>query len=127
MHRIRRAVQENRLSYPERISEGAYLPYIEEGGAWVAETASDLAGFAILDRRAESVWALFVAPGAEGAGIGRALHCRMLDWAREQGLRTLWLTTAKGTRAERFYSSAGWMEAGTDADGEVRFERTLLS
>jgi GNAT superfamily N-acetyltransferase len=70
---------------------------------------------------------LFVDPQAEGYGIGRALHRRMIDWAQEQGIGRLTLSTGKGTRAVEFYKHAGWAEAGTTADGEALFEITLPS
>jgi GNAT superfamily N-acetyltransferase len=125
LHRIRLGVRENRLSNPEQVTETSYLPYLAAGTAWVAEDESGPAGFAILDREAGSVWALFVDPRSEGAGVGRALHDRMLAWARERGLRKLWLSTSGGTRAERFYRRAGWLPAGVTATGEVRLEMTL--
>jgi len=119
MHAVRRAVRENRLSDPGRVTEASYLPYVADGSAWVAETDAGVAGFAAVDLPAESVWALFVSPGAEGAGIGRALHGVVLDRARRAGLCRLRLGTEAGTRAERFYLEAGWTRDGT-AGGETR-------
>ncbi len=125
MHRIRLEVRENRLSNPQVISEDSYLPFVAAGSAWVAELHETLAGFAAIDRSARNVWALFVAPAAEGQGVGRALHEAMLDWARQRELGRLWLSTAKGSRAELFYRRAGWEMVGPTASGELRFERTL--
>lgn len=34
----------------------------------------------------------------------------------------VWLTTTPDTRAERFYTTAGWRPAGTAANCETRFE-----
>ena len=48
----------------------------------------------------------------------------MVDWLFEQGHEPLWLTTGANTRAERFYSTAGWRRQGTEANGELRFELT---
>jgi GNAT superfamily N-acetyltransferase len=125
MHRVRQAVRENRLSDPQQISEASYLPYIAAGGIWVAETDAGVVGFAAVDAAGRSIWALFIDPEVEGAGIGRALHHRMLKWAQEQGMDGLTLVTEKGTRAARFYRRAGWAENGTTADGEQRFELRL--
>lgn len=125
LHRIRGSVQENRLSDPQCVTETSYLPYINECSAWVAETDVGVAGFSVIDVPAKNVWALFVDPHSEGAGIGRALHHRMLEWAREQGIDQLSLSTSRGTRAERFYKGAGWIEVGPGSDGEVRFEKML--
>jgi GNAT superfamily N-acetyltransferase len=126
MHALRRRVSENPLSDPRRITEDSYPPYIAQGGAWVAETQRGLAGFAVLDVRGASVWALFVAPEAEKMGIGRALHARLLEGAAGQGLTRLSLTTAPGTRAERFYTEAGWTRTGKTKDNELSFERDIV-
>ena len=108
------------------ITEASYLPYIGAGSAWVAERPDGIVGFAAIDLSSETVWALFVDPETEGAGIGRALHSAMLEWAREQGIRRLSLTTETGSRAMHFYERAGWTQAATTADGELTFERSLL-
>jgi GNAT superfamily N-acetyltransferase len=125
MHRIRMAVRENRLTDPDSITEAAYRPFVEAGRAWVAEQGDGMAGFAAIDGAAREVWALFVAPGAEGLGVGRALHAAMIEWARTGGLTELWLATSAGTRAERFYRAAGWERAGAAADGDIRLRRSI--
>lgn len=125
MHAIRLAVQENRLSDPQRIGEDSYRPHVANGGAWLAEVDGRPVGFAILDAAMQNVWALFVHPQAERAGIGRALEARMLAWAQQRGLDRLWLATSPGTRAEHFYAASGWTRAGLTDTGEVRFERTI--
>ncbi len=125
MHRLRMSVRENRLSDARRITEASYLPYIAAGSAWVAETEAGIAGFAVIDAPAGSVWALFTDPDCEGAGIGRALHSTMLQWARDQGIARLSLSTQSGSRAVQFYSLAGWTQAGVTADGEVLFDRSV--
>lgn len=125
MHALRLGVRENRLSDRRRVTEDCYRPYLDRGAAWIAETERGLAGFAILDVESGTIWALFVAPEAEGLGIGRALHARLLQGAAEHGLTRLSLSTAPGTRAERFYGKAGWTRGGRTADGEQLFERDL--
>lgn len=127
MHGLRTRVAENALSDPGSVGEASYLPYLDRGAAWVAETERGLAGFAILDVARGSVWALFVAPEAQGTGIGRALHERLIEGAIGQGLRRLVLSTAPLTRAERFYTEAGWTRTGTTRTGESSFERNLVS
>lgn len=127
MHALRGRVAENALSDPRRVTEDSYLPYLAQGAAWVAETEAGLAGFAILDLAAASVWALFVAPEAEGKGIGRALHARLIEGAAGHGLVRLSLGTAPGTRAERFYTQAGWTKTGRTGTGELSFERILVT
>jgi len=123
MHALRLGVRENRLSDPGRVTEAEYRPYVTAGGAWVADVEGRLAGFAIIDLGTRSVWALFVAPEAEGQGIGRALHDHLLARAAAQGVNRLSLSTAPGTRAASFYRDAGWIETGVTAEGELRFER----
>lgn len=127
MHALRLRVAENRLSDPGRVTEDSYPPYLDRDSAWVAETEGRLAGFAILDVAQAGVWALFVAPESEGAGVGRALHARLLEGAAAHGLTRLSLTTAPGTRAERFYTEAGWTRTGTTSTGELSFERNLFT
>ena len=125
MHRIRLSVSENRLSRDGRVTEASYSPFVSEGNAWVAEEEGTILGFVALDAGDASVWALFVAPGVEGRGVGRLLHDRLLAAAREQGIARLRLSTAPATRAEDFYAKAGWRRAGTTAAGEVRFEMDI--
>lgn len=125
MHRLRCSVRENRLSDPGRVTAASYMPYIQSGSAWVADAQSGILGFAALDLAAPSLWALFVASEAEGLGVGRDLHDAVLDRARAEGIRRLWLNTSPGTRAEHFYRAAGWEEAGLTPDGELRLEKSI--
>jgi GNAT superfamily N-acetyltransferase len=127
MHAVRTRVRENRLSDPGRVTEASYLPYIAAGSCWVAETGAGIAGFAALDVREGAIWALFVDPSAEGIGVGRALHGRMLEWALERGLRCLSLHTDDGSRAAHFYKRAGWKRMSTTLEGEVLFQKMLAS
>lgn len=125
MHALRGRVTQNVLSDPGRVTHASYRPYLARGGAWVAETERGLVGFAILDVAAGSVWALFVAPESEGRGVGRTLHDRLIQGAIGHGLDRLCLTTAPRTRAERFYTQAGWIKTGLTNGGEVSFERDI--
>lgn len=125
MHAIRLAVRENRLSDSAGVDEGSYLPYVAAEAAWVAETEDGIEGFAAVDAGKGEVWALFVGPNSEGIGIGRALEQRLLGWALCQSLERLRLTTAPGSRAERFYRRSGWSEAGRSENGDLLFEREL--
>jgi GNAT superfamily N-acetyltransferase len=81
MHRVRLAVTENRLRDLRRVTPEHYREMLEERGrGWVCEIDGELRGFAIADRADRNIWALFVAPGFEGRGIGRALHDTMVAW-----------------------------------------------
>lgn len=123
MHRIRLAVRENRLSNPDVVRPEHYVPMLtEDGRGWVALVGGHVAGFAIIDMARHNVWALFVDPEQEARGVGRRLHDEMMDWAFASGADHVHLGTAPGTRAERFYRTAGWTYAGMEANGEARFE-----
>lgn len=76
---------------------------------WVAERDGAPVGFAAVD--GEWLEHLYVAPGAQGAGVGRAL----LEAA--EGARRLHVFTAN-TRARRFYEAAGWVLLAEGADNE---------
>ena len=121
MHRVRLAVVENRLR-TRVVTEEDYLGYLEaHGKGWVAEDGGQVVGFAVGDARDGNIWALFVDPRHEGQGHGRRLHDAMVAWLWGRGLSTLWLTTEPGTRAQRFYETAGWKHAGA-AGAALRFE-----
>lgn len=133
MHEIRTSVGENRLSSPDRIRHQDYVALLEgQGRGWVfetlarrsgkaAKTAGTVAAFGIADAGTRSIWALFVEPGFERRGMGRALLDAMTMWLFEQGDGPIWLTTAPATRAEGFYRAAGWRETGR-INGDIRFE-----
>lgn len=123
MHRVRMAVQENRLSDPLRVTHAMYREMLlEKGAGWVCEAEGEVAGFAIVDLSLSNIWALFVDPLFEKRGVGRQLHDLMLSWSFAAGQSKLWLSTDPGTRAEAFYRKAGWVETGIEQNGEIRFE-----
>lgn len=123
MHRIRTSVRENRLADPALVQPHDYRAMLtEHGRGWVAESDGRITGFAVADLARCNIWALFVDPGFEGGGIGRRLHDAMMDWMFAAGAEEVWLGTDPGTRAERFYRLAGWRFAGTQENGEARYE-----
>ncbi|HUC80899.1 MAG TPA: GNAT family N-acetyltransferase [Flavisolibacter sp.] len=122
---VRNAVKENALSDPSLVKDADYIPYLQKRGkGWICEADSKIVGFAIADVQSANIWALFLLPAYEGKGIGRKLHGLMLDWYFSQTDKTVWLSTAPHSRAERFYRKAGWQEAGTYGKGETKFEMT---
>lgn len=122
MHRVRLAVRENTLSDPGRITQADYLAALDElGRTWVVESDGEIAAFAT-GYRDGSIWALFVHPGHEGRGYGKALHAVVVDWLWSLGHQRIWLSTGPGTRAERFYLARGWAPCGTDSGGDLRLE-----
>ncbi len=124
MHSVRMSVKENALSNPGLVTEQDYVEMLtKKGRGWVCMEEGNVGGFSIVDLEEQNIWALFVAPGFENQGIGRTLHGLMLHWSFEQnGIESLWLSTATGTRAERFYQKAGWKYTGLTSTGEARFE-----
>jgi GNAT superfamily N-acetyltransferase len=120
---IRNSVKENTLSDPSLVPDSDVQDYIyRRGKGWVYEENKTIMGFAIVSVLDKNVWALFVDPQHEKRGIGRQLHDQMLDWYFQQMEETIWLGTARGTRAESFYRKAGWIETGIHGKGEIKFE-----
>jgi GNAT superfamily N-acetyltransferase len=109
MSTIRLAVTENILSDPTRITVEMYEDYLEKSGrGWVAESAGEIVAFCYADKINASIWALFVRPGHEGKGLGKALLERAVAWLFEAGHERVHLTTGADTRADRFYAALGW-------------------
>ena len=122
---LRLSVRENRLSDPSRVTQAIYEDYIlRRGRGWVAEEGGIVLGFCIAALDGE-VWALFVRPGCEGRGVGRALMAACVDWLAAQGVAEAVLETGAGTRAEAFYRRFGWIEAGRHRD-DITFRLPLL-
>lgn len=120
---VRNAVKENTLSDPGLVPDQDVEDYINRRGrGWVWEEAGRIVGFSIVSVIDQNVWALFVEPGQDKKGIGRALHDVMMDWYFQQTDQPVWLSTTPGTRAEGFYRKAGWRETGLYGKGEIRFE-----
>lgn len=121
MHRVRLSVRENRLA--SAIGEHDYASAIDETGrGWVVEPEGMIVAFAVGNGVTGNIWALFVDPAHEGRGHGRALHDVMVEWLFSRGLARLWLSTGAGTRAQRFYTSAGWRFTGMQPNGEAAYE-----
>jgi GNAT superfamily N-acetyltransferase len=123
---IRDGVRENRLTDPSLVTEADAVWFIDNAALWVWEEADgSVTGFSGSDPRDGSIWALFVAPGHEGKGIGRALLDRSCDALREAGHQTAVLSAEPGTRAERHYRAAGWTVAGTSTRGQLILQKTF--
>jgi GNAT superfamily N-acetyltransferase len=122
IQRVRASVRENRL-VSTVISDDDVRKAIEvTGRGWVVESDGEVVAFAIGNATDGNVWALFVHPDHERRGYGRRLLETMVAWLWSQGLERLWLTTQPGSRAEKFYTAAGWARAGLTSRREVRFE-----
>lgn len=125
MQAIRLAVTENRLSDPGRVTTAKYHELLgERGRGWVfQDDAGVIIGFGIADALSRSLWALFVQPGCERRGAGRALHDAMVAWLFGIDNRPIWVTTEPHTRAAGFYAAAGWSPQASPVPGELCFCR----
>lgn len=123
MSAIRLAVTENALSDPGRITAAMYEDYLDHSGrGWVAEVDGAIVAFCYADSIDGSIWALFVQPGWEGRGLARHLLGLAVDWLFTTGHDSVALTTAAGTRADRFYAAQGWRRLGLcDDDRNVEY------
>ncbi len=122
---IRHAVGENRLSDPNSVTAADCAEFMDRSEIWVWVEEGLILGFAAGDPRDGWIWALFVAPGHEGRGIGRALLRLACETIRDSGYSIATLSTDKGTRAERFYRAHGWTVTGRNQKGELVFEKRL--
>jgi GNAT superfamily N-acetyltransferase len=124
IQRVRACVRENVLT-SRKIGDDEVVGYLERHGrGWVVvDDAREVIAFAIGDARDGNIWALFVDPAHEGRGHGRRLHDEMVAWLWSRGLGKLWLSTMPGTRAQRFYERAGWIDKGPLPSGEILFEQ----
>jgi GNAT superfamily N-acetyltransferase len=123
---IRNAVTENKLGEVSRALVDRDYPWFrDDPGIWLWQENGVVLGFSAADTRDGSIWALFVAPGHERRGIGRALFEKALEVLRQDGHRTAWLTTEPGSRAEGFYRAAGWKVIGTNPKGELIFHSSI--
>ena len=119
---IRNGVRENALRDPSRVTIEDYRWFIDNPGIFVWVEDGIIAGLSAADPRDGSIWALFVDPAYERRGIARALFERACSVLDETGCPRVWLTTAPGTRAERFYRKAGWQVVG-NRENNLVFER----
>ena len=123
---VRNLVKENVLSNPALVTDADCEEFLtRRGKGWVCEIDNEIAGFAIADLKEDNIWALFILPQHEGKGIGKKLHQLMLDWYFQQNKKSVWLGTSPNTRAEKFYTQAGWKAVGRRPNGEIRFELTV--
>jgi len=122
---IRFSVKENILRDPTRVTPDMVTWFIDNPGIWLWEEDGKVLGFSAADTRDGTIFALFIDPGHEGRGIGRALFAKALESLREAGHTTGSLTTQPGSRADRFYQRAGWKAVGTSERGERIFHGEL--
>lgn len=122
---IRGAVRENRLADPSSVTLADYQYFVGNGRVWVAEVGAEIAGFSASDGRDGTIWALFVDPGHEGAGIGARLLNRACADLKAEGHKTARLSTDAGTKAAALYRKLFWKEVGLAQNGEMQFQLRL--
>ncbi|MBD2461163.1 GNAT family N-acetyltransferase [Oscillatoria sp. FACHB-1407] len=96
--------------------------------AWIAENGDTPMGFAIANATEKTIFGLFVLPGFEGQGTGRALMQAAEDWLWSKGIEEIWLVTGNdpSLRAYGFYLHLGWTTAGVEVDGAFRGEMKFI-
>ena len=122
---IRGRVSENRLRDPTSVTRADYDWFVAKGLVWAAGPGGRVAGFSAGDTRDATIWALFVDPAFEGAGLGSALLARACQDLQAAGHGTARLFTDPMTKAARLYRWLGWREIGLTADGEIEFQLRL--
>jgi GNAT superfamily N-acetyltransferase len=128
--RVRTSVREN-LATVEQLrargitNESVAASFLADSKGWVAEHAGEIIAFAIADRAARSVFALFVLPEWEDLGLGSRLLELAIGWLLENGGGVVWLTTGPGTKAAGFYERRGWTATGREEHGDMRYELDL--
>ena len=125
--RVRTSVVENLLTVDQLDERGitnasVAASFLTDSKGWVAMRQEEIVAFSIADRANQSIFALFVLPAYEGQGIGSRLLDLALEWLWENGAERVWLTTAAGTKAVRFYEKRGWTCTGTGPRGDLRYE-----
>lgn len=119
---VRISVTENHLSVEQMAERGitpqSVIAEMAAGdlGAWVCEEKEEIVAFAMADRRDASIFALFTKPGCERRGYGSKLLSEAEAWLAARGHREFWLSTARGSTAEKFYARRGWMPAGDNVE-----------
>ena len=86
----------------------------EDNFCIVAETNDQIVGVGLLHRSGE-VRLCYLAPGAQGQGLGKAVHVALEEKAREWGLRRLHLESTVSARP--FYERVGYRSAGAAKPG----------
>ena len=125
---IRTSVHENRQSREELAAIGVTPASVGQmlrttSRAWLAEVDGQPVAFSMADAQRGTVFAMFVRPGYEGLGLGRALMQEAEGWLYAQGHDAIWLLTGseQGLRANGFYHHLGWGVGGVEPDGQLRF------
>ncbi|MBA2501752.1 MAG: GNAT family N-acetyltransferase [Pyrinomonadaceae bacterium] len=128
LFRIRTSVKENYQSQEELAAIGVTPESVGEmlrttARVWVAEIDDEGVAFSMADAEQGTIFAMFVRPGYEHRGAGRALMRAAEEWLFSQGHDEIWLLTGSDERlrANGFYRHLGWNAEGIEADGQLRY------
>lgn len=114
---------EERQAVPSLRKEFALEYDLNEARAWedgfVAEFDAEIVGFVAWTHEAwnrrTTLWHLYIAAHYRGRGIGRELVARVIDRARNAGMRAVWLETSSvNAPAIAFYRRLGFTLCGLD-------------
>ena len=128
---VRTSVSQNHLDMQQLLERGVTHESIAEmiagdfSRTWVIEIDGQVRAFSMADARDGSVFALFVSPGFEGRGLGRALLEAAEAWLFSRGWESIWLNTGKEleNRSHSVYRTAGWTLIGPADNDDVRYEK----
>ena len=127
---VRTSVRENHQSVEELARIGVTPETVAtmldgEGRGWVAEENGRIVAFSMADAAQATIFAMFVQPGYEGKGLGRALMDEAEKWLFARGCDEIWLLTDRNprVRANGFYQHLGWRNDGVQEDGQVRYTK----
>jgi GNAT superfamily N-acetyltransferase len=125
---VRTSVLENHMSVEELARIGITPDTVVtmlsgDGRGWVADEGGKIVAFSMADAGNATVFAMFVQPGHERRGLGRALLNEAERWLFARGSEEIWLLTDRNpqVRANGFYQHLGWKNDGIQKDGQVRY------
>ena len=124
---IRTSVAENHMSREELAAVGVTVETLsallqsEQVAGFVVTRGGRALGFSMARADLGDVFALFVRPDAQGAGLGSRLLSEAERWLKTKNVRSVWLLTGDKSKAVRFYEKRGWRRDGSQADGQIRF------
>ncbi len=128
LFRIRTSVKENYQSQEELAAIGVTPESVGEmlratSRAWLGEIDGEAVAFSMADAEQGTIFAMFVRPGYENRGAGRALMRETEEWLFSQGRDEIWLLTGSDERlrANGFYLHLGWKVKGVEADGQLKY------
>ena len=130
LFRVRTSVRQNHQSREELAALGVTPESVAAmlattARAWVAEEEGTAVAFSMADASQGTVFAMFVRPGWEGRGLGRALMREAEAWLFARGCAEIWLLTGgdPALRAHGFYRHLGWRGTGVQPDGQLRYSK----